>query len=92
MGISTHIKGYRKADDTWKKMKHIWDVCREQRIEPPEAVLQFFDYEYPGDAPGKEVDIEPSVEEWGDETSSGFEVDLTKLPDGVKFLRFYQSC
>ena len=40
-----------------------------------------------------EVDIEdtPCCEELNEEGRQGYRIDLTKLPKGVKILRFYNS-
>jgi len=63
MSMSTSVVGFRLADDKWKKMKNIWDICKEAEIEPPNEVIKFFDNEYPGDEPGKEVNIEMATRE-----------------------------
>ncbi len=91
MGMSMHVIGYMPADEKWKKMKTVWDACKAARVEPPEEVDEFFEGEDPGDAPGKEVDLEYSgaAKEWKDDMREGFEVDVTQLPEGVRFIRFY---
>ena len=40
-----------------------------------------------------EIELKEGVhyEDWSDESSQGFEVDLTKLPKGVTKLRFYNN-
>ena len=92
MGMSMHVVGYKPADEHWKKMKAAWDACAAADIEPPEAVSDFFDDEDPGDAPGKEVEIEGAgAKEWKDDMREGYEVDITALPEGVRFVRFYCS-
>ena len=91
MSMSTHIVGFRPADEKWKEMKTIWDACEKAGIDIPEAVEEFFDGEAPGDKPGAEVEIESALREWQDEGASGYEVDLGKLPKNVTVLRFYNS-
>jgi hypothetical protein len=93
MGMTTHIVGYRSADDKWEKMKTIYNLCEEALIEVPEEVYQFFDYKRPGDKPGMEVEIEDheSVSEWSDVGKSGYEIDVELLPKDVKVIRVYNS-
>ena len=91
MSMSTHIVGFRPADAKWKKMKAVWDACEAARTEIPKEVFNFFGESPPGDKPGAEVDIKTALREWSDETRSGYELDLEKLPTDVKVLRFYNS-
>lgn len=91
MSMSTHVVGFRKADEQWNKMKAAWLACEAAGASIPDAVYEFFGGEYPGDKPGCEVEIEDAVSEWDDEDCHGYEVDLTKLPKGVKIIRFYNS-
>lgn len=90
MSISTHVVAFRPADERWQSMKAIYDVCCKADVTIPEEVLDFFDNEPPDEA-GVEVDIDEAVRGWSDDSREGFEVDLTKLPYGVKILRFYNS-
>lgn len=91
MGMSTYVVGFRPADDKWKKMKAVWDACKDAGTEPPKDVLKFFDDEYPNDKPGQEINLGKAAEEWGDGDRSGYEVDIEKLPKGVRYIRFYNS-
>lgn len=93
MGMSTHIVGYRPADDQWEKMKAIYDLCEETGIEIPHKVNKFFDYEPPGDKPGVEVEIEEheSVSKWSGNGRSGYEIDVELLPKDIKVIRVYNS-
>ncbi len=92
MGMSTHIAGIVPPDDTWKKMKAVWDACVAAGVSPPDEVAVFFDGENP-DPAGVVIglDRKPGVEEWTSNSQSGIQVDLTKLPPHVKILRFYNA-
>lgn len=92
MGMSTHIIGFRPSDDTWHKMKCVFDSCREANVPLPKEVEQFFNGETP-DASGVKVDLNrhPCVQDYKDDMREGFEVDLSKLPPHVTKLRFYNS-
>jgi len=91
MGMSTHVVGFRPADEQWHKMKAACDACKAANINPPIAVDEFFNYEYPGDNPGKEVDLGSAIRKWNDISRSGFEIDIAELPAGVQYIRFYNS-
>lgn len=91
MGMSTHVVGFRPADDLWHKMESAYRACEKAGVPIPPEVSRFFDYDGPGDRPGKEVSIEGAVKEYSNDYSLGFEVDLTKLPKDVTVLRFYNS-
>lgn len=91
MGMSTHIVGFRQADEQWKKMKAAWDACAAAGLRPPQEVVDFFDGENPKDKIGQEVDIGGAKEPWSNDYAAGFEIDIEKLPKGVKVIRFYNS-
>ena len=61
MGMSTHVVGFKPADDKWKKMKAVWDACSDADSEIPQSVDKFFDGQYPGDNPGMAVNIDKGV-------------------------------
>lgn len=95
MGMSIHVTAFKPPDETWRKMKAVWDSCETAGVDPPNEVTKYFNYEYP-DERGVEIN-ENSLRELGaaakyNETDrSGFEVDLSKLPPDVKVIRFYCS-
>lgn len=92
MGMSTHVVGFKPPDDKWKKMKAVYDACRAADINCPEDVDDFFCNGEPDDR-GVEFSIEkyPCTKKYNEETSSGFEIDLKKLPADVTIIRFYNS-
>lgn len=90
MGMSMHVYGYRPADDQWRKMKAAWDSCRDAGVDPPDEVNEFLNSTHPGDKPGTAVEIEGNAaKKWSDDYRDGYEVDLSALPEGVRFIRFY---
>lgn len=92
MSMSAHVVGFRPADDKWEKMKAVYDACQDAGIQLPASVIQFFGDE-PPDEHGIEVSIEKTdaVSEWQDDMRNGFEVDITKLPENVTVVRFYNA-
>lgn len=91
MGMSTHAVGFRPPDKQWKKMKRIWEDCEEAGVSIPKEVEKFFQGESPGDAPGMEIDLGEAVTRYNAEMCDGYEIDVTKLPEGVKIIRVYNS-
>ncbi len=91
MSMSTHIVGFRPADERWNKMKSIWDACKTGNVIVPAEVEKFFNYEYPADKPGAEVGLGKAVTEWRGDMREGYQVDLKKLPPEITILRFYNS-
>ena len=92
MSMSMHVVGFKPADELWKKMKAAFDACKNAGVAPPLAVNDYFDGNDPGDAPGMEVDIlSKAARSWKDDSREGFEVDVSALPPGVRYIRFYCS-
>lgn len=91
MGMSSHVVGFRPADDRWDEMKAIWTSCHRANIRVPDVVDKFFDGESPIGKPGMEVEIKEAVERFNEESREGFTVDLKKLPNDVTFIRFFNS-
>ena len=92
MGMSTHVVGFKPADEKWRKMKAVYDACVAANVEMPDDVLGFFEVKVP-DAAGVEVEIEKHIacKPWKSGYGEGYEVDLKKLPPDVTVLRFYNS-
>lgn len=93
MGMSSSVKGIKPPDETWKKMKAVWDACVTAGIETPVEVDEFFGWENP-DKEGVIVNrdkLGDAVEEYNDEYSSGYQVHIDKLPKDIKIIRFTNS-
>ncbi len=72
-------------------MKGIWEACDAAKVSIPKEVLDFFDGGPPSDKPGAEIEVKAAIKKWNSKDGSGYEVDLDKLPKGVRFLRCYLS-
>ena len=95
MGMSTSVAGIVPADAQFNKMKEIWEMCESTGVSIPQEVLDFFDDERP-DPAGVVVYLsdntsESAVQEYNDDMSSGFEVDISKLDPKFKIIRFVNS-
>ena len=71
-------------------MKAAYDACRDAGVSPPSDIWDFFDGEAPTDN-GMEVEIDEALSEYSEDSSSGYDLDLSKLPKGIKIIRFYNS-
>jgi len=89
--MSTSVIGIRPPDDKWKEMKLVWDACEKAKIDPPQSVIEFFNWETPDDAGVVVDDLGEAEKEWHNDHASGYEIDLEKLPKGIKVLRFFNS-
>jgi len=86
MGMTIDVVGVVPPDETWRKMKAIWDACAAAGIETPDEVFEYFDEQNP-DPDGMVVDI-PCLK-YGD--NSGLEIVVADIPDKVKIIRFINS-
>ena len=92
MGMSTHIYGVIPADAQYKKMAAIWHQCEDMGVKIPNEVIKFFNGETP-DNKGVLVDLKKKdcCAEYTAEMCEGVEIDISRLPTNVKFIRFYNS-
>ena len=69
-----------------------WRANEAAGLEQPEKLSKYFNHE-PPDADGSLlVEIpEKAMKEYTDDSRAGFDVNLSKIPDGVTSLRFYNS-
>lgn len=94
MSMSTWIEGFVPADETWKKMKKVYDTCEEAGVAAPAEVYKFFNDERPDEA-GVSVDINKFVSNVSPhDGADGYEVDieaLLKEMPHIKKIRFVNS-
>lgn len=84
------LMGIVPPDSKWIKMKKIHDSCKEADIDPPQEVEEFFDGVEPDDK-GMVIDLEKYAKEWRADSMDGFEIEVSKLPENIKFIRVYNS-
>ena len=92
MSMSMRVVGIRPPTDEYKKKVAAYVACEAAGVEPPEALVDFFDgveakYVDPN---GMQVDLyeHPAVKEYQGDAEEGFDVNLADLPEGVTILRF----
>lgn len=91
MGMTTHIVGFKPADEKWRAMKAALDACKKANIPIPLQVAEFFNDDDPSEL-GVRVDLAincKAVTVHNKHSEGGFEVDLTKLDPDIKILRFF---
>jgi hypothetical protein len=91
MSMSTHVVGFRPADEKWHQMLAVWRACAAADVRMPREVEGFFNGENPENEPGMEVDISAAMSAYEQPGADGFDVDLTKLPADIRVVRFYNS-
>ncbi|MAF43015.1 MAG: hypothetical protein CMI54_02425 [Parcubacteria group bacterium] len=93
MSIELYVDFYADKTEKWYRFKEIVDVCHKSEIDPPEEVEEFFGHEFPedDDVQGEMILVEEGYVEFENEQRYGFMVDLKKLPEEVRFIRFSQA-
>lgn len=86
VNVNATVVGLVPPDETWQKMKAVWDACKNAEVTPPKEVEDFFDGEEPTDE-GMEVEIysRPFVTSDGD---GGIELSVEDIPENVKTIHF----
>lgn len=96
MGARYHVQGIKPADEKFIAMRKIRDACLEWGVDPPLAGEVSFDGKDQNEK-GVVVDLQHlecceryvksvDIEKFD---LQGIEVDLRKLPEDVKILRFF---
>lgn len=104
MSMSTNVVAFRDMDGEFSRMLDIKQFCDQKKVSYPQEVKDYFkdvdleDYTPDGDLDDGDlhdamlkVDISAALQEWSDDSSEGYEVDVAKLPSDVKTIRFYNS-
>jgi hypothetical protein len=85
MSPSYFIQGVVSPDAKYKEMLQLYKLCNLNSITIPREVSEFFNWDEPNEK-GFLIDI-PRERKYGD-LNSYYEVDLTKIPEKVKAIRF----
>lgn len=100
MGMSTYVQGFRVLNPEFEKMMEVKNFCDRNKVSLPKEVEQFFgkfsldpeEYIREKMDQSLEVDIpKDAVDRDSEDSSEWIEVDLEKLPSGVKKIRFTNS-
>lgn len=89
MGMNIGAYGIKPKTKEYEQKLQIYNLCKEQKVEIPEEIINFFD----GD-PCKEGilvkldDIEGALEYPEEDDCEIIQVDISKLPKEIKKIRF----
>lgn len=98
MSATYYVTGLRdRSSADHQKRAAVLQACREAGVELPKELEEYFKvkgrylkYVSPDDAVAVDLQETGSAKKWHDpDKGNGFEVDLSKLPPGVKTIRFY---
>ena len=97
MSLSLWVSAVIPADEKYNKMLAIWNACKEIDVRPPDEVIDFFDDAsipnsdgYETEYPDCSSDLPDYIKHWNDKIDrSGFEIDVEKIPEKIKFIRCY---
>ncbi len=92
MGMSSHVVGIRPADEEYMKKVAAYNACAAAGVSTPDELEDFFDGMPPNpDGVVVDLDDEECCEKYNEHMRDGFTIDVTKLPEGVRYVRFYNS-
>lgn len=91
--MDCYVNGIKPANEKFKQMKAIWDMCDKADIKVPEEVGDFFGWEEPSQygVVVSQNELGDAIEELKEEYTDGYLVYLDRLPKDVKVLKFYNS-
>lgn len=88
MSQSLRLYGFVPPDEKWERMAKIYFACKEAKIDPPPEVEAFFEDGEP-DPQGQEIGLNHLAREYTADMHWGLEIDIAKIPENVKTIRFY---
>lgn len=85
----TNVIGFINSNnETYVKYKKIWEQCVDAEISLPKEVKKYFEY---CEESEDKLRLKLPIKEWSNEYSSGFELLVKDIPEGVEKIRFYNS-
>jgi hypothetical protein len=97
MGMSTHVKAVKTADQQTLRMKAAYDGCLAAGVKVPQEVTAYFKKlgVYPESVSGEDVEVDVTgmdyCAEYHTDSGSGFEIDVENMPADIIKLRFYNT-
>lgn len=91
MSMSVYVHGIRPVTEEYSKKLDIYRSCKELNIQPPEELLEYFEYESHPCEDGIVIDLPSGLMTHStsmQHCSDYYDVDLTKLPKDVVKVRF----
>lgn len=92
MSTYSYVMVGKDVDEKFKKYSAVYEACEAAGLPAPKEVSEFFaELENKGEYDEKVIWQDFNAEEGGDDGRTFLTVDLTKLPDGVRYVRFINS-
>lgn len=92
MSVSYCVKGLKPITEDYQKRLQIYQSCRELGIRPPDEIIHYFENDTEPCDEGIIVYLNKDVVAIGRNSYSNYyDVDLSKLPEGVAKVRFQIS-
>ncbi|KKM19573.1 hypothetical protein LCGC14_1654260 [marine sediment metagenome] len=92
MSMSTGVILLRDKDDPqYQYYLKVLNSCIEAKVPLPDAVDRYFGGQGTSNDPDFPLEIDFEVTEWKKSGQVGIDIDLDKIPKGVKTIRFYNS-
>lgn len=90
MSMSTHVEGFINSNNkTYIEYKKIFEQCQKAKVSLPTEVEKYFEDCY---RPEDKLRIELKIKEWSDDCgSSGYELLVKDIPEGVEKIRFFNN-
>lgn len=98
MSTTLDVIAYFEDNEDFRKKADAFKACVAAGVDPPDALSAFDPGDIGKDAPGPLFDLNagrddehPAVSKYLGIGQGGFEVDISKLPKGIRYLRFVSS-
>ncbi len=91
MSMGIGIRGLKPITEDYKKRLEIYKNCRELKISPPEEIERYFERDTEPCDEGIIVYLKQDIVNKGMDSNrcaEFYDVDLSKLPEGVTKIRF----
>ena len=95
MSMYTYVQGLKPVTEDYKKRLEIYKSCRELKISPPEEIRKYFEDD--GELCDEGIIVRLKDEVVKKSTDANYcreyyyDVDLSKLPEGLSKVRFVIS-
>ncbi len=96
MSMSIHCFAVKPADEAYKRKAEAYRACEAAGVSIPAELSKLFNHGRPDPtgilqelANDYAKDLHPSCTRHQGDMQTGFEVDIGKLPEGTRFVRFY---
>ena len=96
MDMSSYVVGVRDLDGKFKKMMRVKRACEDAGVGYPQDLCDYLPYE-PEESESlfteemESIDLDGIIKEGGDGHRQWLELDVDKIPDEAKKIRFYHS-